>query len=85
MAYGLIKNIFYINPFPQAPRNPLVGFYVFVIWYDVVPPVTASYTSVRLSGRTSVWPLINAVPTNYVVIPKDDGLLTLIDQERQYV
>lgn len=84
MAYGLIKEILYIDPFPEAKNNRLSGFYVFVLWYDIISALEHGAVVVRLSGRRGVWPLVNAVPTNYIIIPREDDLV-LIDDERQFV
>lgn len=84
LAYGMIKRIFYINPFPEIELNPLTGFYVYVYWYDILSRSEHSAVVVRISGRRGVWPLINAIPTNFFIIPRE-GDLVLIDDERQFV
>lgn len=84
IAYGLIKKIFFTNPFPDVPRNALAGFYVYVAWYTTVLPIAPGISNLRLSARRGVWPLVNAVPTNYMIMRAAD-IVTIIDQERQYV
>lgn len=79
-CYALIRTLFYCSPWPEDPT--FTGWYAAIYWFK--GDCTGKDELELDLEKLAVWPLKFALPSNFVVIPKETSTV-VVDLERQFV